>query len=696
MRTLHEYSCRVITNHIRIQRGVIADYFEITVNALNARLRTCTDRLYSYPDFVTLGIRLLEAVKEVRSDLDGFVHPIWKLSRRLLQSYRNELLDEELDGVRERKGVLFDFLATSNFEIDGLMPQAKPTDESTRLNRTDRKRKHSGEILAPSRSSSPVDDKVLSNERSRVSTNSETGHLPKKSKISETDQNSIEISEEDSTGECKNSSAVTAKVSGKGSRSDPYSSHELCTIYIARKIRALDWDTISWALSRFKTPTIAVLSEARTAFDPHHDLILDTMKLCCWPENSMYLIACAASECLSAMERGNWSDEIREFKNNKGELYHIYMQRRLERIFRKTLETPEQKRQRRRRERMVGYESLSIQDYGRLPHKKRENAQISVGRVSSGRKKRRTKEEMQQAAEEKAAARALLKANGLKANGEAMSDRRKTVQQLDQKAATAAIEMPPSFADVEMKEQMEKGKSSRPKKAPRRKYDIPDVDRIAFAGDALKVRRIKYDLRPEDELIARRHDGISVVRTTQSKPSPLRNVTILPAHNSPPEHSTRHPSDRCTQLRAHIENGAKPQDSVVSRFTDDGQEERNNQMYKYRDSDSFIKVNESPRQTIAYTSFERGQPPITPQRDPINPLKSPMKQISITSLLDGPPRRSPGFQVDHFGAETHKNTSKPGFQGTSNYSTPQDKPKSTKTTPEEKSRSSMSLAALLN
>lgn len=449
-----------------------------------------------YPDFVAYGTNLLEASMQVRPDFEGMVHPIWEMSRRLLQSYTNGVLKEELKGFQDRKGILFDFLTRGDFNVDGYMPIERPHDKMEDLP-SGRKRKQANEGQNLSRPQSPAMLKNIDLPELKPVTLSgpERAPVTKKNKSDSFEISATKSAVERAEAKIDESTITNEKGSGRGSRSEPYSQEELCSIYIARKVRMLDWDTISWGLSRFKTPTVAMLADARAAFDEHHDLILDTLRLCCWPEDSMYLVVCAANVCMAAIDRGSWAAEVREFKNNRGELYHVYMQRRLERVYRKSFETPEAKRSRRKRERAFGYEALSIDDFSKLPEKKKAGGQQSkLVREPNKVRRRRTKEEMLQMAEEKAAARALLKANGLKANGEAITDRRKVVSQFGPDPSEL---LPPTFAESDVKQEVTIAEI-KPKKAPRRKYDIPELERIAFAGDVPHDRRLSYDLEPDE------------------------------------------------------------------------------------------------------------------------------------------------------------------------------------------------------
>lgn len=384
---------------------------------------------------------------------------------------------------------MFEFMANSDFTRNGVMPVLKPEVEMLDLP-SGRKRKHDGVFSSPSRPPSPTNSANLP----EVKAVTIPGPPQKRPKS--------EDGPEETIAPVKAEEKEEKATQGRGSRSEPYTQFELCCIYIARKIRMLDWDTISWSLSRFRTPTVAMLAEARTAFDQYHENIVEMLRLCCWPEDSMYLIAIAADECLAAIERGSWSEELKQFKNNRGHLHQIHMQRRIERLYKKTMETPDEKRSRRRRERKFGYEWLSIEEFGRIPLRKRVGAMASA--ESNKPRKRRTREQIQQEAAEKAAARALLKANGIKANGETRSRAKKADKAEQKPKSSPQIPPPPVPEDEEMK------KASKSKKQ-RRKYDIPEQERLALPESHEESKRMSYSLTPEErEFSNRLKSGIEV------------------------------------------------------------------------------------------------------------------------------------------------------------------------------------------
>lgn len=496
---------------------MVADYFGITVNALNARLRTCTDRLRSFPDFIGYGTNIMSAIANLRPEFSNKVHPIWELSRRLLQSHTDGVLAAELIGFEENGGIIFDFMAKSEFLVDGLMPTMRPEDSMLELP-SGRKRKHDGVFTSPSRHPSPT----ISANLPEVKAVTIPGPVVKRQRSN---------ADNDIDGLIAENSLIpqesqAEKSQGRGSRSEPYTRHELCCIFIARRIRMLDWDSISWSLSRFRTPTVTMLAEARTLFDPYLEQIIETLRLCCWPEDSMYLIACAADECLAAIDRANWSEEIKQFKVNRGYLHQQYMQRRVERLYRKSTESPEEKRLRRKRERKFGYEWLSVEDFNRIPLRKRVGALASA--ESNKPRKRRTKEEIQEQAAEKAAARALLKANGLKANGEAKYERKKlamekqlqteakvqaglSIKSTDTETETATVNTLDTSIHTNMHQKQSQPSSNHSgnldgcsDKKPRRKYDIPEIERNAFPVKHEEPRRLKYTLTTDERDFASR------------------------------------------------------------------------------------------------------------------------------------------------------------------------------------------------
>lgn len=618
------------------------------------------------------GTNLLEEVMKARPDFEGRVHPIWEMSRRLLQSFTDGHLAEDLKGFQEGYGVIYEFLTGTDFRVDGHMPRIRPDDSMQQLP-SGRKRKHGGEFSSPSRAESPANGISLPDVKPvTVSTTTDRGSTAKKSKATDGTEDPAH------TVEYKTEEGLE-KSGGKGSRSEPYSQHELCSIYIARKIRMLDWDTISWALSRFKTPTVAILSDARAAFDQYHDLIVETIKCCCWPEDSMYLVACAASECLAALDRGSWSEELKNFKSNRGTLYQIYMQRKIERLYRKSFETPKEKRHRRRREKLFGYEGLGIDDYSRLPARKRAGTRHSALEPFKARK-RRTKEEMQAFAESKAAARALLKANGLKANGEAISERRK-VAAVQAKADSPAMLMPPTFADAEAKQKAAEGNDgntldSKTKKAPRRKYDIPEIERIAFAGDIPTDRRLNYDVRPEDkDLVRRRHGSHDKTHGSLNSSFAEDLENVLEEHRA----------------RSKIDGGPRLAYDILHRHDPDATHTNSSVDNKYRPWD------DQERQPPARDSQPAGS---IDKSSYLAKPKSPIQHMSISNILDDNYdhyyRPAPQSSMDHESSKAR--TMAIGNITSARLPTNMEPPPTTRqvSRSKEKPRTSMSLSALLN
>lgn len=621
----------------------------------------------------------------VRPDFEGKVHPIWEMSRRLLQSFTDGVLAEELLGFQDHQGAMFSFLARTDFRVDGHMPKERPHDDMLQLP-SGRKRKHGGDFSSPSRPTSPTNGIPLPDVKPVTLSGPERPPIVKKTKTVVPEDNGSSATP---SGEARKEEEATTveRATGKGSRSEPYSQHELCCIYIARRIRMLDWDTISWSLSRFKTPTVAILSDARTAFDQYHDLIIETLKLSCWPEDSMYLIACAAGECLAALERGHWSDELKSFKNNRGMLYQIYMQKRIERLYRKSFESPAQKRHRRRRERTFGYEGLSIEDYGNLPAKKKAGARVSA-REPNKLRKRRTKEEMQQAVEDKAAARALLKANGLKANGEAISDRRKSGNQV--KVESPAPLMPPTFADAEARVTVN-NKEDKPKKTPRRKYDIPEIERIAFAGDVPHDRRLNYDVRPEDQDLIRKYAaekyGVTLnldasewlQREDRQAPSRNGNAPVA-GGEADGDYGTWSEQIRRTGNHSRSGSDSHPNEIEHGQIDQDASTHRSRQSRKQqaesnsdRDSKSHgpgLGIRPLPIQMSITNLLDQSCAPSTP-------ASSPRQTFGVSSFESAAARP---FNVVHGSSAAEGDVSKTTEKGPA----------------AEKPRSSMSLAALLN
>lgn len=317
----------------------------------------------------------------------------------------------------------------------------------------------------------------------------------------------------------------------------------------------------------------------------------------------MFLIACAASECLAALERGTWNEELSDFRHGRGVLYQVYMQRKIERLFRKSFETSAEKKHRRRRERILGYEALSIEDYGRLPARKRAGA-LQNGLEPPKARKRRTKEEVQAFAESKAAARALLKANGLKANGEAISERRKMGS--SKGTESPQLQMPPTFADAEARIKAEieasgeKVTDSKSKKAPRRKYDIPELERIAFAGDVSMDRRMSYDLHPEDHKFKR--------ESSQSKHPKIRLEASRLSEKS---------SDHGVKYKADIQKDDAPHFTKTERSSDAGVTARSNGFL----GDS-TRGEHDNGQDVSKTAAQS---------------RSPSQHMSIFNLLERPP-----------------------------------------------------------
>lgn len=651
------------------------------MNALNARLRTCTERLKALPELVQPLNSLLEHLRNIDATLIGKVYSIWLLANRLVEEFSMDSLDKELEHLHNQKGALLDFLKRADFLVDGSVPRERPKSsvqenlqQETDDGELPRKKKRKVELetgpgLLFNGLSSRQPDDDLNTEHSEVPSGvngKSQENVNADQKVKEEDHNSAKAS------------ASTDKAVGKGSRSEPYSRQELCTIYIARKMRSLDWDTISWALTRFKTPTVAVLADARAAFDQYHDLILQTMQLCCWPEDSMHLVAYAASECLAAIDRGAWAEELQGFKASKGHLYHMYMQRKLERLYRKTFETAEEKLHRRRRERLLGYEALSREDYERIPPKKRYGVFAAAGGTRTGRKKK-TKEEIRQAAEEKAAIRALLRANGLKANGELISERRKPVTLPNQKEASTG---PPSATEDQAEtvvdktennsKQRKSDKDVQARKEPRRKYDIPDKDRVVFSGDLLVNRRINYDIEPGDQPIVHRfqQDGLEQKLQTLKKAaakSKMRELERDRLRNSNPAYEQKSTSNDYqktdwmpshhggSSLRAHNftkhANGHErqaqtqywqPQEHrspvskvpITSLLDTNIQSAAKNEMPKHNHTMEAIIPYAIPRSASPHRIKEKVSPVLDKSTGQTTPQDKPRPSMSLSSLLN--------------------------------------------------------------
>ncbi|BFZ58828.1 hypothetical protein PYCC9005_005893 [Savitreella phatthalungensis] len=397
-----------------IQRPVVATYFDITVNTLNARLRTCADRLRSFDGITDTQLRVMRQVaSRGKAEILQQMHPVWCIAKEMIRGYMMDGFDSQSEENLIQWALKQEFARLSR----------RPEDKMEDLP-SGRKRKHDGVFSAtgplpvereptPPLEVSPAAPPVVPVEAAPQAEQPAPADSPS------TDRPPAikEPSPEPELPTYIQTAAQSAATYFNRPKNDVYTSHDLLIIYIARRVRMLDWDSISDGLGRFKTPTIAQFQRAKEQFEPLHERLLEAMRLCMWPEDSIYLMGLAAVELIDLIDSGSLEQELRDFKQETGRLHACYTGRQIERCVRKVLESPLERKRRKRRERKLGFDWLSFEDHSKLSSRQKRYGACGEctrsvrndGTVIKRVKRKKSKEELDEEEHEKQAMLRLLK-----------------------------------------------------------------------------------------------------------------------------------------------------------------------------------------------------------------------------------------------------------------------------------------------